>query len=127
MSTAIYQEYMTIPGVVASGTVNQYYVVQVATTAGAVKAATTPASDKVLGVLQNDPASGQPAEVACVGVCLAAAEASVAYGDWVAVSSTGRVKTTTADKDEVVGMALQASAAAGDVIPVLLSRFTLSI
>lgn len=119
-----YQEYMTLPGLVATGDLSskQYYVVKAASTAGAVKVATTPATDPILGILQNDPESGEPAEVAYAGVVLALAENSVTFGSVLTCSSTGRVKTTTTDGAEVVGYALKASTAAGDLIPVMLAR-----
>ena len=121
-------QYLTIPGLVATGDLSakQYYVVKASSTAGAVKVAATAASDLLLGILQNDPTSGQAAEVACAGVCAAAAETSVTFGCKLTCSSTGRVKATTTDKDEVIGIALRASSSAGDIIPVWLSRFTLS-
>lgn len=124
----VYSNYWTIPGLVATGNLasSQYKVVIAASTAGAVKVGATAASDAILGILQNDPASGEAAEVACVGICKALAETSVTYGCKLTVSSTGRVKATTTDKDEAIGIALKASSAAGDIIPVLLSRFTMS-
>lgn len=104
----------------------QYYVVKFASTAGQVKLATTPATDTIIGVLQNEPTAGQEAQIAGIGYCIAAAEASVSAGNPVTCSSTGRVKATTTDKDEVLGFAMQASSAAGDLIQVHLTRFTLS-
>lgn len=120
--------YWTLPGRIATGSLasNQYYVVCAGSTAATVKVATTAATDPILGILQNDPAASEAAEVAFMGVCMAAAETSVGYGDKVTCSTTGRVKSTTTDKDEVIGIALQASTAAGDIIPVMLTRFTLS-
>ena len=125
---AIYQDYGTLPGLVAGGDLSssQYLVVKVASTAGAVIVGATKASDLLLGILQNDPAEGYPAEVAAWGVCKAIAAASVSFGSKLSCDSTGRVCATTTDKDEVIGIALKASGAAGDIIPVLLSRFTLS-
>lgn len=125
---AIYGNYFTLPGLVATGdlSANQYYVVKVASTAGAVKVAGTKATDLLLGILQNDPTNGQPAEVAWGGICLAAAAASVTYGCKLTCNSTGQVAATTTDKDEIIGIALKASVSAGDIIPVALSRFTLS-
>ena len=121
-------KYDSIPGLYASSTLatKQYYVVCAMSTADSVKVATTAATDPILGILQNSPAANEPAEVAFSGICKAAAEASVTYGAPLTASSTGRVKASTTDKHEIVGFALKASAAAGDVIPVLLSRFTLS-
>ena len=125
---AIYGEYGTIPGLVATGdqSSNQYKVMAFGSTAGTVKAATTAATDTIIGVLQNDPADGEPAEVAAWGVCKALAAASVTAGAKLTCNSTGYVAATTTDKDEIIGIALAASSAAGDLIPVLLSRFTLS-
>ena len=125
---AIYGDYKTIPGLVATGDLSssQYLVVKAASTADAVKVAVTAASDLALGVLQNDPTSGQPAEVAYSGICKARAASSVTYGSKLTFNSTGQVKTTTTDKDEIIGIALKASVSANDVIPVMLSRFTLS-
>lgn len=119
-----YQKYETLPGLVATGDLSakQYFVVKASSTAGAVKVATTPASDAVLGILQNDPKDGEAAEVAFSGVVLALAENSVTFGAKLTCSSTGRVKVTTTAGDEVVGIALKASTAAGDLIPVMLAR-----
>lgn len=114
---ATYGVYWGIPGLVASGTVTQYKIVKAATTAGAVVLAAAQ-TDKILGVLQNDPASGQEADVAVMGIVKCLAEASVAAGDHVAASTTGRAKTTTTGNDHTLGIALDASAAAGDLIRV---------
>ena len=101
----------------------QYYVVQFASTAGQVKLAST-SDDEIAGILQNEPAAGESAQVAGVGYCKAAAEASVTAGCALTASSTGRVKKTTTDKHKVVGYAQEASATAGDIIQILLSRGT---
>jgi hypothetical protein len=116
--------YWALPNVIATGSLAsyQYYVVKAGSTAATVKVATTKATDAILGILQNDPASGEAAEVAFMGVCLALAEASVGYGEKLTCSSTGRVKKAASDGDEVVGVALKASGAAGDLIPVMLFR-----
>lgn len=114
--------FSSIPGLKATATLaaKQYYVVQASSTAGEVKVGTS-ATSKIIGVVQNDPAAGEVALVAGAGVAKCAAEASVAYGDFLTCSSTGRVKTTTTNNHLLVGKALAASSAAGDVIPVLLS------
>jgi predicted RecA/RadA family phage recombinase len=123
---AIYQRYDSLPGLKATATLaaKQYYIVQASSTAGEVKVCTTPASDPVLGVVQNDPAAGEAADVAFSGVCKAAAETGVSFGDRVTCSATSRVKTTTTDGDRIVGIALAASTAAGDIIPLALSLHT---
>ena len=122
-------KYWSIPGIVASATslaTKQYYVVQLTTTAGQVKLASTPASDKICGILQNNPAAGEVAEVAFSGICKGSAEGAISRGDFLTTNSTGQLQTTTTDKDEVVGLALEAATTQNDVIPVLLTRFTLS-
>lgn len=129
MGSAFGGTFIGIPGMVATGDLSakQFYVVCASSTAGAVKVATTKATDLILGVLQNDPTSGQAAEIACAGVCMAASEASVTFGAKLTCSTTGRVTLVNADKDEVVGVALRASVSAGDVIPIMLSRFEASV
>lgn len=118
---ATYGEYMTIPGLVATATLasSQYYVVQFSSTAGECKVGTS-ATSKVCGIVQNDPAAGEPAEVAYIGCAKAAAEASVNIGDALTCSATGRVKATTTDGNMVIGRALDASSTAGNIIRVLL-------
>ncbi len=116
-------EYNTIPGLVAGADLSaaQFKVVKAASTGGAVVVGSA-ATDKCLGVLQNNPKNGEAAEVAFLGVCKALAEASVTYGARVTSSSTGRVKVTTTANDTVIGHSLgTASTSAGDLIPVLLS------
>ena len=115
-------------GLVATGSLasNQYYVVKHGSTAGTVKVATTPATDTLVGILMNDPASGEAAEVAVLGVVRAAAEASVTAGAALTCSSTGRVKATTTDLHQVVGYALEASSSAGDLINIVVARQTLA-
>lgn len=114
---ATYGEYQTIPGLIANSTgltAKQYYFVQLESTGGIVKLSTSGTS-KTIGVVQNDPAAGEAAEVAWSGVFKAAAEASVAIGDWVTSSSTGRAKTTTTEGDYCF-IALEASSTAGNII-----------
>jgi len=96
----------------------QYYVVKHASTAGQVKLGAA-VTDALVGILQNEPAGGEAAQVAVIGVCKAAAEISVGAGSYLTVSSTGRVKATTTDLDYTVGQALEASSSAGDIIQIV--------
>lgn len=111
-----------IPGLVATGDLSssQYKLVKISSTAGAVKVGSA-ATDDCIGVLYNDPTDGQPAEVVTLGVVAVLAEASVSAGNPVACSTTGRVKATTTSNNTVVGYALEASSAAGDLISILFS------
>lgn len=118
---ANYGEYFTIPGLVATATLaaKQYYVVQLSSTAGECKVATSGTS-QVIGVVQNDPAAGEAAEVAFVGIAKVAVEASTTKGSYLTSSSTGRAKTTTTDGNVCIGVALEAYSTAGGIISVLL-------
>lgn len=114
---ATYATYLDIPGFTAVSTLasSQYYIVQLASTAGQVKLATSGTS-KIVGVVQNDPAAGEAANIAFAGVFKVAAETSVAIGDFITSSSTGRAKTTTTGGNSIIGKALDASSSAGDII-----------
>lgn len=113
--------YITFGNLNATGDLSsyQYYVVQLASTAGAVKLSTS-ATSNTIGVLMNEPTGGQPAEVAVLGVVKVAAETSVSIGNAVCSSSTGRAKATTTGGDRMLGYAIDASSSAGDIIRVLL-------
>lgn len=99
---------------------SQFKIVKPSTTAGECKVGAA-ATDSIIGVVQNNPAAGEPAKIAVVGVCKVQAEASVAAGDHVACSTTARAKTTTTANNHVLGIALEASTTAGDIIKVALS------
>ena len=54
-------KYWSLPGQVCGATslaAKQYHAVQLESTAGQVKVGATPASDAIVGILQNDPAAG---------------------------------------------------------------------
>ena len=72
------------------------------------------------GVLYNDPAAaGRAATVAISGIVKVVAGAAVAVGDKVQSDASGRA-ITAASGDHVLGKAVSAAGAAGDVISVLL-------
>jgi hypothetical protein len=82
-------------------------------------------NERVLGVLTNKPnAAGKSAEVQVAGIAKAMAGAAIARGDFVKVDATGRLIAQTAEaagvQVYVVGQALEAAAAAGDLIAVKL-------
>lgn len=92
------------------------------------------AGEAAVGVLTNNPTSGQTASVAVGGVVKVKAGAAIAAGARVATDANGKAKTavvTTADASGasataalsgsfVMGIALEAAAADGDIIAVLL-------
>lgn len=104
----------------ATAALTQFVIVKPSTTAGECKIAAA-ATDSIIGVVQNNPGAGEAAEIAVSGVCKVLAEASVAAGDHVTSSTTGRAKTTTTSNNHVLGVAQEASSAAGDVIKVNVS------
>jgi hypothetical protein len=114
-----------LPGLIASGDLSssQYKLVRLASTAGACVIVDGDQTDVVLGVLYNDPTSGQPAEIAIGPVVKAQAEASLSAGDYVSGDTTGRLKATTTANDDVFGVLLEASSSAGDLVRVLVRGF----
>lgn len=113
------QETIKVPGLVASASLaaKQYHVVALASTAGEVIVAAAGTS-KCLGILQNDPAAGEPTSIVAFGLTKAVAEASVSAGALLTANSTGQVQATTTANDQIVGRALSASVNAGDMIDV---------
>lgn len=85
------------------------------------------ATDLLVGVLQNKPASGGAALYRFAGTTKMVAGGAVSIGDWVTSKSDGRALTTTTDKDVIIGRAMEAAAADGDIIEVQLGIFTLSV
>ena len=83
-------------------------------------------TDLLVGVLQNKPESGGAALYRFLGTTKVVASAAIAIGAFLTSASDGEAVTTTTDKDVVVGRALEAAGAAGDIIEIQLSIFTLS-
>jgi len=85
------------------------------------------ATDIPIGILQNNPASGRAAVVMIQGVSKLVASAAIAVGAAVGTASTGKAVSLTfptsstyaAPTAYVVGRALSAAAADGDVITAL--------
>ncbi len=92
------------------------------TVAGAVAGAD---STTWLGVASRSVTTGQTMGVYCDGVQRVVAAAAVAVGDRVKCAAAGKVTPLTAGSDaydRLVGIALDAAAADGDVIAVKFSR-----
>lgn len=79
------------------------------------------ATDLIVGILQNAPASGGAAIYRFGGTSKLVVGGVVTLGDWVTAKSDGRALTTTTDGDIVVGRALETSAADGEIIEVQMS------
>jgi hypothetical protein len=77
-----------------------------------------------IGVLLDKPAAaGRAASVAIGGVCKVAAGAAVAAGAEVISDATGRAIATDAADQYILGTAIEAAAAAGNVIAVRLKNY----
>lgn len=85
----------------------QYYAVSLGSSG--VSAATV-AGQKVVGILQNDPASGAAASVAIGGISLAKMGGTVAIGDYLTPTSAGKLVASQNVDDHIVGIALAAGA-----------------
>ena len=103
----------------------QFYIVQM-DSSGKMEVAES-ATDLLLGVLQDKPESGQAGCYRHQGTSKVVASAAIAIGDWVTTTNAGKAVATTTDKDIVIGKALEAAAADGDIIEIQLSMFTLSV
>lgn len=115
--------YTGVPGLPGSASPNggkQYHFVKV--TGAAQCGVVSAVGDEVIGVLQNKPQNeGAAATVAIRGVSKVVADAAIAAGAVVYTSADGQVTSDSATSTATrVGIALQAAAAAGDLIPVLL-------
>lgn len=73
----------------------------------------------VYGILQNQPKSGQAADVGIFGISKAVAGASITANDPLETDSTGRVITGTST-DHRWATALESATAAGQIISVLI-------
>ena len=117
--------YRTLPGVVAGADLSakQFHVVKVASTAGQVVLnGTSVFVGNFVGVLMNKPASGEEAEVAIDGICkIIVATSTIVAGDGIGCNSTSKgTDAGTTDNGPRVAKALEASAAANDIITVML-------
>lgn len=102
----------------------QFYIVQL-DSSGNIEVGEG-ATDLLVGVLQNTPESGQAGRYRFAGTTKVVASAAIAIGANVTTTNAGKAVTTTTDKDVVIGRALQAAAADGDIIEIQLNIFTLS-
>lgn len=112
----VFGDFGTIPGLVAGADLSskQYYAVKLASTAGEVIQANA-VTDMVIGLVQNDPADGEPAIVACSGVARAISGDTITVGERLTVLSTGTLQGSsggTASSQRIVGIALEAASSA---------------
>lgn len=79
------------------------------------------AGEQCDGFLQNKPEAGVAASVAVTGKSKGVAGAAITKGARVTVTAAGKIVTATAG-DYVLGVALEAAGADGDIIGVLINR-----
>ena len=99
----------------------QFYIVELTGTDQVNVANAT--TDTPIGVLQNDPKSGEAATVRHIGVSKVVSDGSgtaIVIGDNLGTGATGLAVKKTANNDKVIGIALDASTAAGAIIRVLM-------
>jgi len=103
----------------ASGDANtwQYHFVKGATTAGRFDLATGGSGPAPIGVLQNDPRSGEAGNIVAFGGTQVRANGAtaIAYMDWITSGSDGLAVVTT-DGSAVQGFALEALASGACVL-----------
>lgn len=120
---ATFGEQLKLTGLLAGADLSakQYCFVKAASTAGEVVAATS-ATSAVLGVLQNDPTDGQPADVCALGETKVKAVASLTFGATITVNASGYAAASqTTAGTVIVGRVLEASATSGDLVKAVLS------
>lgn len=78
--------------------------------------------EAILGILQNDPNTGEAGNVMSAGISKAVAGAAITEGDLIASDANGKI-ITAASADRTIGQALDAASADGDIIEVLLGSF----
>lgn len=100
----------------------QYKFVEVGT--GGTVTLCNAATDRPIGVLQNKPTSGKMATVRVIGVTKVQADAALTRGTLVGTSADGQADAKTPGTDTTeytVGVVLEPSANAGEVITALIN------
>lgn len=118
---AIEHRGVMLPGLVAAADLSakQYYGLRVTAAFGVD--VSSGAGQACLGILQNKPTSGQPAEVMQSGISKAIAGAAVAAGAEVMVAADGRIITAATAGSNVIGICLDGCSNANEVISVALN------
>lgn len=90
----------------------QFHAVKVDNTG---KAALAAAGDWAIGILQNNPLSGEAATIRVSGKSKFVADAAVAAGAKVTPSADGQIVTATIATDNCLGVCLEATNNAGEI------------
>lgn len=120
--------YFTLPGAISVGDLSTSQFCFVRLNGSAVDFEidlTTAATQRSVGVLQNDPnSSGQPAEVAISGVCKLRFGGSITQGAFIVSDTLGRgITESTGIADYKLAQAIQTGTATGIYYVKLISPF----
>jgi hypothetical protein len=99
---------------------SQYFIVKLS---GAGVVLCDDVTDVPIGVLQNDPESGETASVAVDGITKVVADEAISVGALIGVTAAGKAVDLTAGTDTtayIIGQAITAATADGDVITITL-------
>ena len=101
----------------------QFYFVKLASTAGEVVVCNA-TTDHAIGVLQNDPADGEPAEIVGLGVTkVVCSSTAITAGSDIGWNAEGQANNRSAAGSRSAGTALVASAADGDIATIFLHGY----
>jgi hypothetical protein len=107
----------------ASFASKQYFAVQMTSTDNTVIVAGAAAAEgsHVVGIIQNEPGSGEAASVAIGGTSKLSMAAACDQGEKIKSDGNGEGTPVDADQKSVIGIALEASDGNGSIIEVLLT------
>lgn len=116
-----------IPGLKAAADLSskQYYLVEL--TAADTVNVCNGVTDRPIGVLQNAPKSGEPAEVCALGVTKINSDAALSVGDQIGTAADGQAAAYVPGTDTtkyIVGMVIGASGAAAGYATAIINCFS---
>lgn len=103
----------------------QYYLVEL--TAADTVNVCNGVTDRPIGVLQNAPKSGEPAEVCALGVTKINSDAALSVGDQIGTAADGQAAAYVPGTDTtkyIVGMVIGASGAAAGYATAIINCFS---
>ncbi len=102
-------------------TAKKYYLVKLNATKQAILGAV--ATDSLIGVIQNKPKITEGALIRFGGTSKVVAGAAIAVGARVTTNAAGQAIATTTIGDTVIGQAVEAAGALGDVIEIIMLNY----
>lgn len=99
----------------------KYFLVKLNSTKQAILGAA--ATDSLIGVLQNKPKLAEAGLVRFGGTSKVVAGGAIAVGARVTTNAAGKAIATTTAADTVIGQAVEAAAADGDVIEIIMQNY----